>query len=84
MKLQDTVKMMSSNEYKERFKAEYLQLKIRIDGLSNFLDKYMKGDLSITPNCPYNVLHEQLVHMKNYKNILENRAIIENVNLREI
>lgn len=84
MKLQDTIEMMNSNEYKERFKAEYLQLKIRIDGLSNMLDKYARGELNFTPTCPYNVLHEQLVHMKGYKDILENRAIIENIDLREI
>ena len=29
MKLNETVKMMNSEDYKERFKAEYLQLKIK-------------------------------------------------------
>lgn len=28
MKLKDTVEMMNSTDYKERFKAEYLQLKL--------------------------------------------------------
>lgn len=35
MELKDTVQMMESVDYKERFKAEYLQLKIRINGLRN-------------------------------------------------
>lgn len=29
MKLQDTIEMMNSDDFKERFKAEYYQLKIR-------------------------------------------------------
>ena len=29
MELQETVEMMNSNDYKERFKAEYYQLKIK-------------------------------------------------------
>lgn len=31
--LEITSKMMESKDYKERFKAEYFQLKIRLDGL---------------------------------------------------
>jgi len=31
MKLNETVEMMNSVNYKERFKAEYLQLKIRME-----------------------------------------------------
>ena len=33
MKLKDTVEMMNSNDYKERFKAEYYQLVTRYKGL---------------------------------------------------
>ena len=32
MKLIDTVEMMNSENYKERFRAEYFQLDIRING----------------------------------------------------
>ena len=39
MKLSDTVEMMNSTDYKERFKAEYYQLKTRICGLENMLAK---------------------------------------------
>lgn len=34
MKLNETVEMMNSGDYKERFKAEHLQLKIRMIGLN--------------------------------------------------
>ena len=30
MELNETIEMMTSNDYKERFKAEFYQLKIRI------------------------------------------------------
>ena len=41
MTLNDTVELMTSEDYKERFKAEYLQLKIRVEGLRKVL---IKGD----------------------------------------
>ena len=79
MKLIDTVEMMNSENYKERFRAEYFQLDIRINGLSNMLEKYKEGTLAFTPSCSYEVLYTQLVHMKNYKRSLEERAKIENI-----
>ena len=79
MKLIDTVEMMNSENYKERFRAEYFQLDIRINGLSNMLEKYKEGTLAFTPYCSYDVLYIQLVHMENYKRSLEERAKIENI-----
>ena len=40
MNLSDTVEMMNSSDYKERFKGEYYQLKIRTCGLDNMLNKW--------------------------------------------
>ena len=56
MELKDTVEMMGSSDYKERFRAEYFQLDIRINGLSNMLEKYKEGTLAFTPSCSYEVL----------------------------
>lgn len=81
MKLNETVKMMASEDYKERFKAEYLQLKIRIEGLSNMLKKYKEGTLTFEPICSYELLHTQLVYMECYLNTLEERAKIEGIEL---
>lgn len=81
MKLVDTVEMMSSPVYQERFKAEYMQLDIRIKALSNVIEKYNNGTLHFTPDCDIEILIEQLVHMRDYRNILKQRAIIENINL---
>ena len=81
MKLVDTIEMMSSPVYQERFKAEYMQWDIRIKALSNVIEKYNNGTLQFTPDCDIEILIEQLVHMRNYRNILKQRAIIENINL---
>ena len=84
MKLVDTIEMMSSPVYQERFKAEYMQLDIRIKALSNVIEKYNNGTLHFTPDCSIEMLIEQLTHMKNYRSILKQRAIIENVNLEDL
>lgn len=81
MELKDTFKMMISENYKERLKAEYFQLKIRLEGLEKMLFKYKDGVLEFTPSCSYELLFSQLVNMKQYLNILEERLKIENINL---
>lgn len=40
MELNDTVEMMNSEDYKERFKAEYYQTVIRYGKLKNMLDRW--------------------------------------------
>ena len=81
MKLAETVEMMNSANYKERFKAEYFQLKIRIDGLKNMLDKWDKGELNFTPTCPREIYNNQITYMTNYMTILANRATLEHIDL---
>lgn len=81
MKLKDTVEMMNSTDYKERFKAEYLQLKIRMDGLAGMLIKMENNMLDFTPRCSYDLLNGQLKAMNLYASYLEERADIEGINL---
>lgn len=81
MNLKETVEMMNSDNYKERFKAEYYQLKIRKEKLEAMLEKYRNGTLEFTPNCSYDLLHTQLVYMECYMNVLEERAKVENIEL---
>ena len=83
MELKETVQMMGSSDYKERFRAEYLQLKIRMTGLSNMLKKYKAGTLTFKPSCSYDLLNGQLKSMEMYAKYLEERAEIENIELRE-
>jgi len=81
--LKDTTKLMESTDYKERFKAEYLQTKIRYNKLHKMVVKYDAGTLDFTPSCPIEMLKEQLRHMGKYLYILETRAEIEEINLDE-
>ena len=82
MELKDTIEMMVSVDYKERFKAEYLQLKIRINGLRNMLKKYKAGTLTFKPSCSYDLLNGQLKSMEMYATYLEERAEIEGIDLK--
>lgn len=81
MKLSETTELMNSNDYKERFKAEYLQLKIRTIGLKNMLEKWDNGSLEFNPTCPREIYDIQIKAMTDYLKVLEERAVIENVDL---
>ena len=52
MELKDTVQMMNSADYKDRFEAEYYQIVIRYEKLKAMLEKWDKGELNFTPTCP--------------------------------
>lgn len=84
MKLQDTVKLMNSPDYKERFRGEYFQLINRIDGLGAMLIKYRKGTLTFTPKCTLKMLDGQFESMIKYRTHLEQRAKIEEISLEEV
>lgn len=83
MELHETVEMMESSDYKERFKAEYYQTKIRYTKLGNILKKYADGTLEFKPTCPIKVLEQQFSYMGLYLLILKSRAEIENIDLEE-
>lgn len=80
MELLDTIEMMKSDDYKERFKAEYYQLKIRLAKLKALLIKK-----SIDPNCipetSYLMLKEQSIIMEAYLNSLTKRAELEHIDV---
>ena len=81
IELKDTVEMMISDDYKERFVAEYAQLKIRYKKLYAVLEKYAADKLDFKPTCPIEILYEQLDHMEAYLSVLETRAKYENIQL---
>lgn len=81
MEMKDTIDMMNSPDYKERFKAEYHQLKIRYDKLDAMTVKYEAGTLNFTPSCSLELLKEQKKHMGNYLRCLKIRAEIEGIEL---
>lgn len=84
MELMKTAAMMGSKDYKERFKAEYYQVKIRAEKLKAMLEKYKAGTLNFTPSCSYELLHAQLVHMEDYESCLNERALIEGIDLKDV
>lgn len=71
--------MMTSPDYKERFKAEYRQTSIRAQKLKSMLDKWESNELNFTPACPKELLEEQLTVMTKYLDILHRRGRIESV-----
>lgn len=79
MKLAETVEMMNSTDYKERFKAEYNQLAIRYKGLKAMLDKWDNGTLQFEPTCPRSTYNMQIKAMADYLAVLEARAVMENI-----
>lgn len=81
MKLEQTIEMMNSADFKERFKAEFYQLKLRHEGLHRMLSDYKGNRLPFVPKCPIGLLEAQLDVMEQYLDILEQRAEIEGVEL---
>lgn len=81
MDLKDTIPMMDNPDYKERFKAEYHQTKIRYEKLHKMCIKYEAGTLNFTPTCSMDLLKEQKAYMGNYLRCLEIRAEIEGIKL---
>lgn len=83
MELNDTVKMMNSEDYKERFRAEYCQTVIRYGKLKNMLDRWDDGNLNFTPICPRSTYNMQIRAMADYIAVLEARAVMEDIDLSD-
>ena len=81
MELKDTAALMCSADYKERFKAEYYQLKIRQDKLRAMIDKWDAGELEFTPTCSRDLYTFQFYVMDGYLHVLGQRAKLEGVKL---
>lgn len=79
MELKDTISLMQSADYKERFKAEYWQLVNRYKKLKAMLENWDCGVLAFEPTCPRSTYNIQIKAMTDYIAILEARAVIEGV-----
>lgn len=89
--LRETVTMMNSTDYKERFKAEYYQTKIRYEKLKKFNTRIEAAERTAYRNtkkvempehdCPLDLLREQQMAMGSYLHTLELRAEIEGIEL---
>jgi hypothetical protein len=81
-----TVAGMLSPDYKERFKAEYQQTKIRYEKLKAFNNRIEAAQCTLTGkveepkhDCPAPILREQQRAMYEYLHLLEVRAVIEGI-----
>ena len=83
MDLRDTIELMESEDYKDRFKAEFYQLKIRYTKLINLLDKWDNNELDFEPSCPRGVYDEQVDAMAKYLDVLADRAEMEGIELED-
>lgn len=81
MELRDTVKGMVSSDWKERLKAEWEQLCIRMEALDNFRDRFREDDISFVPKWDERVLCDQLRAMRNYRDCLQQYAKLEGIEL---
>lgn len=79
--LSDTVKSMLSTGYKERLKAEYLQLLARKDELETLCCFWGKWELDFNPTCPRELYQKQLDAMNSYLDVLRQRLNLEGVEL---
>ena len=79
MELKDTINLMQSDDYKDRFKAEYYQAIIRTEKLEDMLIKWEKGELNFKPASDRAVLYAQLAFMKSYVMSLWERAQDEGI-----
>lgn len=80
--LHDIIGLMCSEDYKDRFKAEYLQLKMRYNKLHNMVVKYEANKLDFKPSCDIELLKKQKAAMGNYLYCLEVRAQVEGIDLK--
>lgn len=85
--LEGTIPSMTSPDYKQRFVAEYLQTKIRYEKLKNLNNKYLatkesgKDYLGFKPSCSLELLARQQRFMGEYLACMEQRAVIEDIEL---
>lgn len=79
--LNETVEMMISSDYKERFKAEYYQLVYRTRKLQKMLEDWDEGRLDFELKCPNVLLEKQFDVMNEYIFILRERAKHEGIEL---
>ena len=68
-------------DWQQRFVIEYRELLTKTIKLGNMLENW--DNLNFTPKCSKSLLSAQYNTMRAYLSILEERAVIEGVNLKE-
>lgn len=73
----NTIEDMLSDDYKNRMRAEYKQLCIRIKKLTAYIKNHIRNDSVIE----IQLKEKQLTYMTEYKNVLEMRAALDDIDL---
>lgn len=84
MELKDTVELMTSADWKDRFKAEYLQTKIRYEKLHKMIIKREVGKCEFDTPIPLESWKTQAQYMGLYLYELEKQAVIHGIDLPKI
>ena len=83
--LSSTTKLMVSEDYKERYLAEYIQLETRYEALMNIIWKYDHGEkLGFELDTPIHLLKKQAKAMYEYISALNERARFEGINISSL
>ena len=83
--LSSTNRLMVSEDYKERFLAEYIQLETRYEALMNIIWKYDHGEkLGFELDTPIHLLKKQAKAMYEYISALNERARFEDINISSL
>ena len=77
--LKETVSLMTSEDYKERFLAEYYQLETRYLKLRKMYENW--DELPFKPTCPKSWYEKQLDVMFQYLMVLISRSVQEDISL---
>lgn len=80
MKLVETVNLMCSSDFKDRFTAEYAQLVIRLSKLNNVLNSQSDTRFEVD-DITRDLMLKQRDAMESYKTCLEKRAGILGIDL---
>ena len=84
MTLSDTIELMQSENWKDRFKAEYLQTKIRYEKLHKLIIVREIGKLDFDTPVPIESWKTQAQHMGLYLYELEKQAVLHNIQLPQV
>ena len=82
--LKDTIGLMTSYDWKDRFVAEYLQTKIRYEKLHKLIVKREVGKHGFYTPIPMTSWKEQAYHMGLYLFELEKQAVIHGIELPNV
>ena len=84
MELKDTIELMSSTDWKDRFIAEYLQTKIRYEKLHKLIVRREVGKIEFNTPIPLESWNEQAYYMGMYLHELEKQAVLHGVELPKV